>query len=201
MALTENLILFAVDHGLPMSNGAFHWRDVRIVGEFKSDAAFDTHRTDIQLAGYAREVFGAQPNRRFVQNAAMTIRPRWRHQLTNDRHPTIHKNIRPCHRWPQLHEQHGTLCNGKTEHFILLEVAFFCSVIRKAYQKDEPERTRRYYAIKDSWRPVMREAEGEQAAITAQKPNRVLQLTITTKTLRSIGRAMISWQTSPGTES
>ncbi|RUP49237.1 hypothetical protein BC936DRAFT_143002 [Jimgerdemannia flammicorona] len=67
MALTETLILFAVDHGLPMSNGAFHWRDVRIVGEFKSDVAFDTHRTDIQLAGYAREVFGAQPNRRFVQ--------------------------------------------------------------------------------------------------------------------------------------
>ncbi|RUS27791.1 hypothetical protein BC938DRAFT_482727 [Jimgerdemannia flammicorona] len=56
-------------------------------------------------------------------------------------------------------------CNGKTEHF---EVAFFCrlsTVVRrllwKAYRKDESDRTRRYYAIKDSWRPVIREAEGE----------------------------------------
>ncbi|RUP42983.1 hypothetical protein BC936DRAFT_137808 [Jimgerdemannia flammicorona] len=48
------------------SNSSIHWRNVIAGGEGKRDADSDGNGTDIQLAGYAREVFGTQPNRRFV---------------------------------------------------------------------------------------------------------------------------------------
>ncbi|TMC16215.1 MAG: hypothetical protein E6J34_20350 [Chloroflexi bacterium] len=45
--------------------GTIHWRDVLVVGELKQSDA-NNSKADMQLASYAREVFGAQMNRRFV---------------------------------------------------------------------------------------------------------------------------------------
>jgi hypothetical protein len=43
------------------------WHHVSVVGELKSNAIKSDHdKTVLQLANYAREVFGCQPNRRWV---------------------------------------------------------------------------------------------------------------------------------------
>ena len=45
----------------------FNWDRIRVVGELKSNAVYSNHaNTIIQLAGYVRQIFLAQPNRRFV---------------------------------------------------------------------------------------------------------------------------------------
>ena len=50
-----------------MTSGKHDWSHVLVVGELKSNPNDDGHlETLLQLAGYAREVFGAQPSRRFT---------------------------------------------------------------------------------------------------------------------------------------
>ncbi|KAA8912526.1 hypothetical protein FN846DRAFT_932902 [Sphaerosporella brunnea] len=49
------------------NGGPVSWKNVRAIGELKSNPTqSDTDNIVLQLANYAREVFGSQPNRRFV---------------------------------------------------------------------------------------------------------------------------------------
>ncbi|EXX66533.1 hypothetical protein RirG_122880 [Rhizophagus irregularis DAOM 197198w] len=43
-----------------------HWSDIHVVGEIKRTDKNDNVNTDLELAGYVREIFGNQPTRRFV---------------------------------------------------------------------------------------------------------------------------------------
>jgi hypothetical protein len=50
-----------------LPNSEHDWSNVLIIGEHKSNPNGDRSvKTLVQLAGYAREVFGSQPDRRFV---------------------------------------------------------------------------------------------------------------------------------------
>jgi hypothetical protein len=58
-------IFLASASALP--NSEHDWSNVLIIGEHKSNPNEDRSvKTLVQLAGYAREVFGSQPDRRFV---------------------------------------------------------------------------------------------------------------------------------------
>lgn len=62
-----DIFLTHADTALP--NGEHNWSNVLVIGEHKPNPDEDTSsKTTIQLAGYAREVFGSQPDRRFVRN-------------------------------------------------------------------------------------------------------------------------------------
>jgi hypothetical protein len=60
-----DIFLTPADAALP--DGEHDWSNVLVIGEHKQNPDEDrSTKTLIQLAGYAREVFGSQPDRRFV---------------------------------------------------------------------------------------------------------------------------------------
>jgi hypothetical protein len=60
-----DIFLTRADVALP--DGEHDWSNVLVIGEHKSNPDEDRlTKTLVQLAGYAREVFGSQPDRRFV---------------------------------------------------------------------------------------------------------------------------------------
>ncbi|KAH6667401.1 hypothetical protein B0J14DRAFT_178227 [Halenospora varia] len=60
-----DIFLTPADAALP--NGEHDWSNVLVIGEHKQNLDEDrSTKTLVQLAGYAREVFGSQPERRFV---------------------------------------------------------------------------------------------------------------------------------------
>ena len=60
-----DMLLVPTDKAQNRGRQAIFWRDVLVVMEIKRDSS-DGDDTTLQLASYAREVFGAQDNRRFV---------------------------------------------------------------------------------------------------------------------------------------
>lgn len=61
-----DLLLLPQEH-IPKDSTDYSWKHVLVVGEFKCNHKNDMARgTIIQLAGCVRELFGAQPGRRFV---------------------------------------------------------------------------------------------------------------------------------------
>ncbi|KAH6725072.1 hypothetical protein BKA61DRAFT_42781 [Leptodontidium sp. MPI-SDFR-AT-0119] len=63
----RKLDMFLTSVDVTLSNSEHDWSSVLVIGEHKQNPAEDrATKTLIQLAGYAREVFGSQPDRRFV---------------------------------------------------------------------------------------------------------------------------------------
>jgi hypothetical protein len=59
--------IFLTPSDVALPNGEHNWSNVLVIGEYKQNPEEDrSNKTLIQLAGYAREVFGSQPERRFV---------------------------------------------------------------------------------------------------------------------------------------
>ena len=60
-----DIFLTPADAALP--EGEHDWSNILVIGEHKQNPDEDgSAKTLVQLAGYAREVFGSQPERRFV---------------------------------------------------------------------------------------------------------------------------------------
>lgn len=63
----RKLDIFLTPADVALSNGEHDWSHVLVIGEHKQNPDEDrSTKTLVQLAGYAREVFGSQPERRFV---------------------------------------------------------------------------------------------------------------------------------------
>jgi hypothetical protein len=63
----RKLDIFLAPADVALPNGEHDWSNVLVIGEHKSNPDEDrSTKTLVQLAGYAREVFGSQPDRRFV---------------------------------------------------------------------------------------------------------------------------------------
>ncbi|KAE8441377.1 hypothetical protein EG329_005004 [Mollisiaceae sp. DMI_Dod_QoI] len=63
----RKLEIFLTPADAALSNGEHDWHNVLVIGEHKQNPDEDrSAKTLVQLAGYAREVFGSQPERRFV---------------------------------------------------------------------------------------------------------------------------------------
>ncbi|KAL5318088.1 hypothetical protein ACEPPN_015192 [Leptodophora sp. 'Broadleaf-Isolate-01'] len=63
----RKLDIFLTSVDVTLSNSEHDWSSVLVIGEHKQNPGEDcSTKTLIQLAGYAREVFGSQPDRRFV---------------------------------------------------------------------------------------------------------------------------------------
>ncbi|KAL7799783.1 serine/threonine-protein kinase Sgk2 [Trichoderma ceciliae] len=63
----RKLDIFLAPANVAPRNGEHDWSNVLVIGEHKQNPDEDgSTKTLIQLAGYAREVFGSQPDRRFV---------------------------------------------------------------------------------------------------------------------------------------
>ncbi|KAG9241301.1 hypothetical protein BJ878DRAFT_536604 [Calycina marina] len=63
----RKLDIFLTSVDVTLSNSEHDWSSVLVIGEHKQNPGEDRlTKTLIQLAGYAREVFGSQPDRRFV---------------------------------------------------------------------------------------------------------------------------------------
>ncbi len=63
----RQLDIFLAPANVGLLNSKYDWSNVLVIGEHKSNPKEDQYiKTLIQLAGYAREVFGSQPDRRFV---------------------------------------------------------------------------------------------------------------------------------------
>lgn len=63
----RKLDIFLAPANVALPNSEHDWSNVLVIGEHKSNPNEDQHtKTLIQLAGYAREVFGSQPDRRFI---------------------------------------------------------------------------------------------------------------------------------------
>ncbi|RUS31152.1 hypothetical protein BC938DRAFT_478377 [Jimgerdemannia flammicorona] len=60
----DNAVMYPDD--VPSENQPIHWCYIHLIIEQKVLNLKDNSATDIQLASYVREVFGAQPNHRFV---------------------------------------------------------------------------------------------------------------------------------------
>lgn len=58
------LDIFLISVDVTLSNSEHDWSSVLVIGEHKQNPGEDRFiKTLIQLAGYAREVFGSQPDR------------------------------------------------------------------------------------------------------------------------------------------
>jgi hypothetical protein len=63
----RKLDIFLTPADVAMPNGEHDWSKVLVIGEHKQNPDEDrSTKTLLQLAGYARELFGSQPDRRFV---------------------------------------------------------------------------------------------------------------------------------------
>ncbi|OBT60178.1 hypothetical protein VE03_10902 [Pseudogymnoascus sp. 23342-1-I1] len=63
----RKLDIFLTPANVALPNGEHDWSNVLVIGEHKQNPDEDAStKTLLQLAGYAREVFGSQPDRRFV---------------------------------------------------------------------------------------------------------------------------------------
>jgi hypothetical protein len=63
----RKLDIFLTPTDVTSPNGEHNWSHVLVIGEHKQNPDEDRSiKTLVQLAGYAREVFGSQPDRRFV---------------------------------------------------------------------------------------------------------------------------------------
>jgi hypothetical protein len=63
----RKLDIFLTPADVASPNGEHDWSNVLVIGEHKQNPDEDrSTKTLVQLAGYAREVFGSQPERRFV---------------------------------------------------------------------------------------------------------------------------------------
>ncbi|OBT82162.1 hypothetical protein VE02_10023 [Pseudogymnoascus sp. 03VT05] len=63
----RKLDIFLTPANVALPNGEHDWSNVLVIGEHKQNPDEDgSTKTLLQLAGYAREVFGSQPDRRFV---------------------------------------------------------------------------------------------------------------------------------------
>lgn len=63
----RKLDIFLTPADVAIPNGEHDWSNVLVVGEHKQNPDEDgSSKTLLQLAGYARELFGSQPDRRFV---------------------------------------------------------------------------------------------------------------------------------------
>ncbi|KAG9230390.1 hypothetical protein BJ875DRAFT_487995 [Amylocarpus encephaloides] len=63
----RKLDIFLAPADVALPNGEHDWSNVLVIREHKSNPDEDrSTKTLVQLAGYAREVFGSQPDRRFV---------------------------------------------------------------------------------------------------------------------------------------
>ncbi|KAH9205216.1 hypothetical protein DL95DRAFT_528943 [Leptodontidium sp. 2 PMI_412] len=63
----RKLDIFLTPADATLSGGEHNWSTVLVIGEHKQNPDEDRSiKTLVQLAGYAREVFGSQPDRRFV---------------------------------------------------------------------------------------------------------------------------------------
>ncbi|KFY03989.1 hypothetical protein V490_00032, partial [Pseudogymnoascus sp. VKM F-3557] len=63
----RKLDIFLTPANVALLNGEHDWSNVLVIGEHKQNPDEDgSTKTLLQLAGYAREVFGSQPDRRFV---------------------------------------------------------------------------------------------------------------------------------------
>ena len=63
----RKLDIFLTPANVALPNGEHDWTNVLVIGEHKQNPDEDgSTNTLLQLAGYAREVFGSQPDRRFV---------------------------------------------------------------------------------------------------------------------------------------
>ena len=63
----RKLDIFLALADLATPNGEHDWSNELVIGEHKQNADENgSSKTLVQLAGYAREVFGSQPDRRFV---------------------------------------------------------------------------------------------------------------------------------------
>ncbi|KAL5354469.1 hypothetical protein ACLOAV_000558 [Pseudogymnoascus australis] len=63
----RKLDIFLTTANVTLPNGEHDWSNVLVIGEHKQNPDEDgSTKTLLQLAGYAREVFGSQPDRRFV---------------------------------------------------------------------------------------------------------------------------------------
>jgi hypothetical protein len=63
----RKLDIFLSPANVALPNGEHDWSNVLVIGEHKQNPNEDgSTKTLLQLAGYAREVFGSQPDRRFV---------------------------------------------------------------------------------------------------------------------------------------
>ena len=63
----RKLDIFLTPANVTLPNGEHDWSNVLVIGEHKQNPDEDgSTKTLLQLAGYAREVFGSQPDRRFV---------------------------------------------------------------------------------------------------------------------------------------
>ncbi|TAQ84872.1 hypothetical protein B7494_g6812 [Chlorociboria aeruginascens] len=64
---SRKLDLFLASSDTPSQAGSHDWSNVLVIGELKQNPGEDRLTTTlVQLTGYAREVFGNQPDRRFV---------------------------------------------------------------------------------------------------------------------------------------
>ncbi|KAJ2901648.1 uncharacterized protein MKZ38_001607 [Zalerion maritima] len=63
----RKLNIFLTPADVALLNGEHDWSNVLVIGEHKQNPDEDrSTKTLVQLAGYAREVFGSQPERRFI---------------------------------------------------------------------------------------------------------------------------------------